>query len=401
MDIYKAILYEIQNVCEGNKCLRMHFDNAVCYNLDNFDDFTIIHAAAWNGHEKCLETLLINAQKATHFESKHGYTPLHITAATGQNDCLRILIQYGADIDTKAEKGLSALHLAALNGNSHCIQTLIENGVEIEALSNEGARALHYAADNGKLACLQTLIDHGADIEARLPNGTRPIHSAAFSGNVKCVQTLLQHGAMVNAKTYEGLTALHVASIYQHPECIKMLLHNGVDVDAIDCHGRTALDLCALKDDDKCVNILRRYKVVGRSNKTIPKLLQGQTSMDSPIHMESQVLLNPKALLNTNSSRIHQNRNISSLTSEERDNNGEEQPKYDCNKCDCKNCITDKNNTVDKMCGLKEENNELHAEMKALKDRVNTLENQKLTLLLSQGNGPLVKSNTGMVSEGK
>lgn len=59
------------------------------------------------------------------------YTPLHAATASGNVECMHILINAGADIEARNEYGNTPLHIACLNGHADAVKELIANAVNI------------------------------------------------------------------------------------------------------------------------------------------------------------------------------------------------------------------------------------------------------------------------------
>ena len=66
-----------------------------------------------------------------------------------------------------------------INGKLDCVKALIEAGADLNAKENDGSTALHWAADNGKLDCVKALIEAGADLNAKENDGWTALHWAA------------------------------------------------------------------------------------------------------------------------------------------------------------------------------------------------------------------------------
>lgn len=70
-------------------------------------------------------------------------TPLHITAGRGFVECLRLLLQRGANVDL-APEGTTALHEACENCQPECTNLLLIHGANANVVSEGGFMPLHF-----------------------------------------------------------------------------------------------------------------------------------------------------------------------------------------------------------------------------------------------------------------
>ena len=103
---------------------------------------------------------------------------------------VKLLVEYGADVNKKDDEGRTALMCAAyagslldIRGNSAVVSFLIEHGADIEAEDNEGNTALFYGG------CIKDVLD-----------------------------TLLKYNVNVHHKNHKGETALEIAQEYCNDE---------------------------------------------------------------------------------------------------------------------------------------------------------------------------------------
>ena len=108
--------------------------------------------------------------------------------------------------------GGQCLHAAAQCNRSEVVRILLEFGADMEAVDCDGARPLHLAARFGHTAAAQLLLDSGADKEAEDLWARRPLHWAAENGTLKVVEELVEAGVDKNALDKEGRTAAQLAS---------------------------------------------------------------------------------------------------------------------------------------------------------------------------------------------
>ncbi|XP_028986505.1 ankyrin repeat and SOCS box protein 10 isoform X2 [Betta splendens] len=143
-------------------------------------------------------------------------TPLHITAGRGFADCLRLLLQRGADVDL-APGGTSALHESCDSCQAECTELLLLHGANANAVSEEGLMPLHVCTSPESLECAKFLLQYGAAVDGRTADESdTPLHVAARRGLPEHAELYLRYGAAVDRLNDEGCTALNAACA--HPQ---------------------------------------------------------------------------------------------------------------------------------------------------------------------------------------
>ena len=148
-------------------------------------------------------------------------------ASSGDVPRMEYLLYKGAEIDTtsKSKGGRSALLLAAENGREEAVKVLLEKGANFDTKDSSDYTALHLAAQYGEMSVVQVLLDKGANfnakgservLEAKTSRGETALHLAALFGHGSMVQVLLDKGADLYARDIELYTALHLAAKSEH-----------------------------------------------------------------------------------------------------------------------------------------------------------------------------------------
>lgn len=211
--------------------------------------------------------------------------------AQGNSEQLKsILASNPKAINTVLLKQTGALGIACANGHTECVRLLIEHGANVNKESNRLLLAhdadinlwdwapLHHACAHGHAACVQLLLAHGAQVDALTEDsygcdnqGKTPLHVACEGAESigrsvadieECIRLLVNHGGNVNAQDLSGETPLHYA--FWSPKLIMALIELGADIAIRDRKGRTVLDKARINSSsypksDYCIKLLIQY----------------------------------------------------------------------------------------------------------------------------------------------
>ncbi|VIO94560.1 Uncharacterized protein BM_BM2006 [Brugia malayi] len=91
------------------------------------------------------EQWLKDGEMHDHPHSRTGATALHVAAAKGYNDVIRLLLKAGADVNCRDRDGWTPLHAAAHWAEHEAVTILIQNGASFSELTNNGETVLNVA----------------------------------------------------------------------------------------------------------------------------------------------------------------------------------------------------------------------------------------------------------------
>ena len=69
-----------------------------------------------------------------------GRGPIHYAATNGHLECLKVLLEYGTNIQAKDIEGNTAVALAAASGHTDCVRYLLEQGANVNDCAASGTR---------------------------------------------------------------------------------------------------------------------------------------------------------------------------------------------------------------------------------------------------------------------
>jgi len=127
--------------------------------------FDIFEAAA-TGHLGALQSALDASADLAVAWSSDGWTPLHLAAAFGTPEAVKLLLDGGAQVDAVAKnpQANQPLHAAlALGRNAETIRLLLAAGADPNARQTAGYTALFSAAAANRRDLAEILIGHGAN----------------------------------------------------------------------------------------------------------------------------------------------------------------------------------------------------------------------------------------------
>jgi len=85
---------------------------------------TALHSAVADGGHAGIARALVEAGADVNAKQRHGWTPLHGAAHSGDRELVELLLERGADPEAKHQEGKTALDLARENGHTEVAAVL-------------------------------------------------------------------------------------------------------------------------------------------------------------------------------------------------------------------------------------------------------------------------------------
>ncbi|XP_014274746.1 putative ankyrin repeat protein RF_0381 [Halyomorpha halys] len=233
---------------------------------------TYLHIAAAEGRNEALKVLLeggLDLNKKNHLDE----TPLFQAIRANNVQAVEMLLEKGADTgivpdDSKnllemamelqnveifqalmktgtqfdSEDGNSIFHLLGRLGNSEMLTVAKELGLSANLKNRNSLTPFHIALDN---FVLKTLIRMGLDVNDRSEKGETALFMASSKGPLEMVRSLCQEGAVVDTQDNDGISALMSALKNSKDDIATLLLLKGANPNIKDNEGRTALHYAA------------------------------------------------------------------------------------------------------------------------------------------------------------
>lgn len=134
-------------------------------------------------------------------------------AMRGCRSAIRILLEYGADVNRVDQFGSSVLHWAVQGNQFLVIDTILHAGADFSNWwTLESESLLHWASLNDCDFLVETLLELGADFKAVDSSGRMAIHTASLTGKCSALKSLLHlYPDKVDILDHNGWTPLHYA----------------------------------------------------------------------------------------------------------------------------------------------------------------------------------------------
>jgi ankyrin repeat protein len=252
-------------------------------------------------------TVELLLEKGADIESKDSYgrTPLHLAFDHNKLQIAKLLMEKGADIEARDKQGNNPLHRSCAYRNIDAIKLLIEMKADVNARDDAGNTALELAwkeeyGEENNMALAEPLIANGINLETKDSSGRTPFQRAVIYGWYKAAKLLLDKGADIDARDKNGQTILNFMVMQFHSQAnnnikgITFLLAQGADPDAQDKEGMSSLHHAAMKASSEIAALLLRK---GADPQLKDK--NGKTPLDKARQMQNAEMIN---LLNS----VHQ-----------------------------------------------------------------------------------------------
>ncbi|RXM29781.1 Nuclear factor NF-kappa-B p100 subunit [Acipenser ruthenus] len=191
--LHLAIIHQQASVVEKLVQVIVSIPDQRILNQINHLRQTPLHLAVITKQHKIVDFLLKAGADPTPLD-RYGNSVLHLATPTGDEQMLRILLSHLKPhsrylLNTPDYNGLYPLHLAVQKSGEQCLRMLVDAGAEVNAVERKsGCTALH-------LAVQQDLFALNADVNVCSFGGNTPLHLAASQGSPVLCSMLIAAGA--------------------------------------------------------------------------------------------------------------------------------------------------------------------------------------------------------------
>ena len=196
---------------------------------------TELHIAVMDGHfDDVLKLIEQGADREA--KDRNGFTPIHYAMAYHRIEILELLASvYKVNLDVTTKEGNTPLHLAVAADDEQCIELLMKYGANPDVRTNEGDTPLHLAAAWNNTQAIRQLALGKADLEAKnYRNKFTPLHVAVGFDHIEASVALIHNGANKEALTKEETTPLGLAIYHDKTKTALALVQEGASIDNLE-----------------------------------------------------------------------------------------------------------------------------------------------------------------------
>jgi uncharacterized protein len=203
------------------------------------------------------------------FKARDGSTAFLIALARGHEAVARLMLEHGAEVNTRDRSGGTPLHEAVRQGKIDLVRDLVARGADLQSRTDMPSGPPTYfrsggltpfltAAETGNVAMMRELVALGADPKTKTPEGVGGVLLATGSRKLDAVKLMVELGGDVNDARRSGGTALHTATRQGANDIVQFLVDNGADLSAKDRFGRTPLEAAEFEAPKPTIELLRK-----------------------------------------------------------------------------------------------------------------------------------------------
>uniref|UniRef100_A0A8C8ST67 Ankyrin repeat and SOCS box containing 18 n=1 Tax=Pelusios castaneus TaxID=367368 RepID=A0A8C8ST67_9SAUR len=229
----------LHEACKGGHtdCAELLLEHRANPNLLSDDGLAPLHLCTSPNTLGCAKLLVKYGATVDLPSEDTQETPLHVAAKHGLYDHSLLYLRYGAHVDRKNSQEETALSVTCGQAKEQeeegsylqVCRLLVMYGADVNTTDGEKKTPLHKACKNSSHSLVQFLLQNKADVNAIDYNGAAPmactLQTAAFKRQLRphlTVQTLLNHGSQKIWPTAFG----KVQSCASVPEIIEILFNS-------------------------------------------------------------------------------------------------------------------------------------------------------------------------------
>ncbi|QQS42855.1 MAG: ankyrin repeat domain-containing protein [Acidobacteriota bacterium] len=182
--------------------------------------------------ESKVRELVAGGADVNGIDADLGEAPIHTAARRRRLDAIELLLELGADIDSRTEAGKTAYAHAIRRGFEEISDFLEQNGADTTLNPADQFAVAVIAGDLEEAA--RILGEHPGVVKTGNPEEDRLFADVSGRPDPERVRFLIEAGADLSARGLDGGTPLHQAAWFGEPDNARLLIDAGAPLDVFD-----------------------------------------------------------------------------------------------------------------------------------------------------------------------
>lgn len=192
-------------------------------NYTNTLGFSPLHLAV-RKNDLELTSLIIDNGADINIKGKYGEAPIFDAVFENNGKMIEALIINGTPVDVvNTNKQTPLMRAVEYKSRQEALKVLLQYGADVNLADAFGKNCLIRAIEHQNNAMMDVLIKAGTNLNAQDNKNMTAVHHACKMGNREALRILISKGADVFAKDIRGLMAQYVARKHNHPECAQIV----------------------------------------------------------------------------------------------------------------------------------------------------------------------------------
>lgn len=222
----------------------------------NDDHRTVLHKACIECNPAAVKLILKYNPKINLKDKLFRRSPLQDSCFCGDLESVVLLLDSGADINTRSINNHTPLYQATRKDHLKVVRVLLSRGADPKIIDIHNISPLQHATSS---EVVKMLVDFGADIHATDRNNDTPLIDASGDGRLSAVEELCKLGSDINHRGRRGRTAIHQATERNQLPTVKYLLTLQPDVSIRDDDNLTVLGMAKQNGYKHIEDIITAY----------------------------------------------------------------------------------------------------------------------------------------------
>ena len=219
-------------------------DKGTDLNKTNIFQQTPLHRAASLDQKRIGEMLIAGGVDIDPLDRWQRTPFLLVARQTGNVKFGKLLLDNGANINSKDRDNQMALNLAAWKGYNDFIDFLLDNGAEYYSSAQENRWMLISSVRCGSARLFKVVLDKQPELLSDESFGKSIMHDAIKGGSIEIVNLLLsKHIPLNNDANRYGWTLSHYAASNGHAAMIRFLFKKNFDINQRTRSGKTVYNI--------------------------------------------------------------------------------------------------------------------------------------------------------------